>query len=132
MEHKINGTTADTILIDELAGMELQAAKQLLMELKMLKQKAYGRGTLVTSVLIVQIKQVLRGLMKKYNDAGLLIGENVTLRLSDRTKYASIDFIYSQGLRALMDEVMAEIKGMHAAMSAAQAAKEVTNEPIAA
>lgn len=126
---QINGTTPDTIVIDEIIAMDLQAAKQLLMELKMLKQKAYGNGTLVTSVLVVQIKQVLRGLMTKYNDAGLLIGENVTLRLSDRTKYASIDFVYSQGLRVLMDQVYAEIKVMHKAMAEAQAAKETDVTP---
>lgn len=106
------------------ADLEKHAAKQLLAELMMLKQKAYGKGTLVSSVLIVQIKQVLRGLMTKYNEAGLLLGENITLRLSDKTKHASIGFVYSPGLQLLMTQIIGEI------VAEQKAAAEVKPEEV--
>lgn len=86
--------------------IELQAAKQLLLELKMIKKRIYDSGTLVNSMLIVQIKQVLRGLISKYNNVGLFEGEFITLKLSNRTKHANIDFVYSQRLQYLMSKVV--------------------------
>lgn len=136
---EIKGTTPDLAILDELGNqpnigrtMELtfedmvnaeeqqkadqaelnkHAAKQLMIELMMIKKRIYESGTLVNSVLIVQIKQILRGLMRKYNDAGMLVGENVTLVLSDKTERASIRFAYSPGLQMLVRQVEENLKG---------------------
>ncbi len=86
--------------------LDLMAAKQLLLELKMIKNRIYTSNTLVNSMLIVQIKMILKGLMTKYNEAGMLKGEFVTLKLSNRSKHANIDFVYSQNLRILMSKVV--------------------------
>lgn len=89
--------------------VELQAVKQVLIELRMIKKRIYDSKTVINSMLIVQLKQILRGLIKKYNDYGLLIGENITLRLSDHSKHTSIDFVYSQRLKMLVDRVIQEL-----------------------
>lgn len=95
------------------------AAKQLLMELTNIKNNINNSRTKITSVLVVQLKQILRGLIKKYNQAGLLEGEFVTLRLSDRTAYAQVGFVYSQGLQSLVERIKASLKEE----------QELTNEP---
>ena len=93
-----------------LEEVELQAAKQLLLELKMIKKNVYESNAIINSMLIVQIKQLLRGLVRKYNDYGLFIGENITLKLSNRSKYANINFVYSQKLNVLLSKVIEEVK----------------------
>lgn len=110
---EIKGAAPNMIIVDSIpeeATMEYEAAKQLLAELLMIKRRIYDSKTLVSSVLIVQIKQVLRGLIRKYNDAGLLVGENITLVLSDKTKYANIRFGYSQHLQFLISLVETNMK----------------------
>jgi hypothetical protein len=109
------GRTMEYTIEDEI-NMQLNAAKQLRVELAMIKNRIESSGTLMNSVLIVQLKQIIRGLVKKYQDAGLLIDQNVTLVLSDKTRYARIRFAYSQGLQIMMtqieDQVKAEIEAM--------------------
>ena len=85
--------------------LELMAAKQLLMELTMIKRRVYESGTLINGVLVVQIKGIVAGLMKKYNEVGMLQGETVTTKLSDYGKHASIYFKYSPRLEQLMKQV---------------------------
>lgn len=92
-----------------LEEVEKQAAKQLLIELKMIKQKIYDSGTVMNSMLVVQIKQLLRGLMSKYNAVGLLIGESVQLKMAGHGKYASFMFVYTPRLDALFAEIVKEL-----------------------
>jgi hypothetical protein len=98
----------NSVIVDEvepsLDELEIQAVKQLLIELKTIKKIIYDSGTLINGVLIIQIKGILKALMRKYNEYGLLVGENVTLKLSDYSKHASIDFVYSQRLLQLIAE----------------------------
>lgn len=89
--------------------VELQAAKQLMLELQMIKKRIYDSRTLINSMLIVQVKQLLRGLISKYNAVGLFEGENITLRLSNRSKHANIGFVFSPKLHLLMDRIVAEL-----------------------
>jgi hypothetical protein len=92
-----------------LEEVEKQAAKQLLLELKMIKQKIYDSGTVMNSMLVVQIKQLLRGLVTKYNNIGLLIGENVSMKMNGHGKYASFSFLYTPRLDALFAEIVSEL-----------------------
>jgi hypothetical protein len=95
-----------------LEEVELQAAKQLLLELKTIKKNVYDSKTLINSILIIQLKQLLRGLIHKYNDYGLFIGENITLKLSNRSKHANIDFVYTQKLNILLGKVVEELQAV--------------------
>lgn len=91
-----------------LDDLELQAAKQLLVELKMIKKRIYDSGTLINGILVIQIKGVLKGLIYKYNSYGLLMGENITLSLSSYSKHANMDFVYSPKLQQLMQLVVSD------------------------
>lgn len=92
-----------------LEEVEKQAAKQLLLELKMIKKKIYDSNTVMNSMLVVQIKQILRGLMSKYNGVDLLLGEHVTLKMRGHGKYASFDFVYTPRLSAMFAEIVKEL-----------------------
>lgn len=94
---------------EEMEQLELAAAQQLLLELKMIKKRIYESNTLINSVLIVQVKAILRSLIRKYNDYGFFQGENITLKLSNRSKYANLDFVYSQKLHLLFDKIVANL-----------------------
>jgi hypothetical protein len=104
---------AESIDIEEfeptLEELELQAAKQLLLELKMIKKRIYDSGTVMNSMLVVQIKQLLRGLMSKYQGFDLFKGENITLKLKGHGKFASFDFVYTDRLNQLFAQVVTEL-----------------------
>ena len=87
---------------------DFEAAKQLRAELSMIKGRVLSSGTLMNSILVTQLKMVLRGLIKKYNEAGLLLGENVTLVLNGHGRHSGFRFAYSQGLQILIEEVEAQ------------------------
>lgn len=89
--------------------LELMAAKQLLMELQLIKKKIYDSKTLMNGMLIMQVKFLLNGLIKKYNAVGLLAGENVSLKMGGRGKFASMFFEYTPGLKVLMEKVVATL-----------------------
>ena len=105
---------AEAINIDEyeptLEELEFMAAKQLLLELKMIKKRIYDSGTVMNSMLVVQIKQILRGLMTKYQGFGMFIGETIELKLNGRGKFASFNFVYSKKLDELFAKVVADIQ----------------------
>jgi hypothetical protein len=86
--------------------LQLMAAKQLLIELQMIKRRIYESGTLMNGMLIMQVKFLLNGLMKKYHDAGVLLGENVALKMGGRGKHASMFFEYTPGLKTLIQQVV--------------------------
>ncbi len=91
--------------------LELMAAKQLLVELHMIKRRIQTSGTVLNGMLIVQVKFLLNGLIKKYNDVGLLIGEKVELKLARAGKSRSTEemfYQYSPKLQALVNEVVEE------------------------
>jgi hypothetical protein len=89
--------------------LDLMAAKQLLMELTMIKKRIYESGTLINGVLVIQVKGIVASLMRKYNEAGMLVGEVVTTKLSDYSKHASVFFQYSPRLKALMKQVVEQL-----------------------
>ena len=92
----------------ELQELEQSAAKQLLAELSMIKKHIYDSGTL-TPMLLVQMKQVVRGLINKYHLAGLLLDQTVELKLSDYSKYPNIEFKYSPELKLMMAQVIKQV-----------------------
>lgn len=94
--------------VDELADLEFSAAKQLLTELMMIKQSVYNRGDL-TPMQLIQLKQVIRGLVGKYHNAGLLLDQDVTVKLSDYSKYPTISFKYTPVLEKLMFQVIQQL-----------------------
>ena len=85
--------------------LDLMAAKQLLMELSMIKRRIYESGTVINCVLVVQVKGIVASLMRKYNEVGMLQGESITVKLSDYGKHANFIFKYSPKLQALMKQV---------------------------
>lgn len=89
-----------------LEELEYSAAKQLSIELRMIQRRIFESGTLMNGVLIVQIKGVLASLIKKYNEFGLLGGENVKLKLSQHGRMGQIYFEYTPRLNKLMDQVI--------------------------
>lgn len=102
----------EAILSEEeptLEEVEKQAVKQLLLELNMIKNKVRDSGTVMNSMLVVQIKQLLRGLMSKYQTFGLLQGENVELKLNGLSKHATFDFKYTPRLNELISEVLSSL-----------------------
>lgn len=105
-------TAADTSVEDlepTQADLEVMAVKQLMMELNMIKRRVYESKTLMNSVLIVQIRGVLNGLIRKYNEASLFLGETIDIKLSDYGKHASIIYVYSPVLGLLIKSVVQEI-----------------------
>lgn len=94
--------------------LELMAAKQLLIELHMIKRRIQTSGTILNGVLVVQVKFLLNGLIKKYNNSGLLLGEKVELKLAQGGKSRSTSemwYKYTPKLQNLVNEVVAaEIK----------------------
>lgn len=88
--------------------LDYAAAKQLMVELGMIKRRIYDSGTLINGVLIVQVKGMIASLMRKYNEVGMLQGESVTLKMSDYSKHASLTFKYSPKLDVLMAQISKE------------------------
>lgn len=84
--------------------LDLMAAKQLLTELTMIKKRIYQSGTLMNGVLVVQIKGVIGGLMRKYHEAGVLLGENTVLKMQGYDSRASFSYIYTPYLKTLMEK----------------------------
>lgn len=113
----------NVIVVDSLASEleDFEAAKQLRAELAMIKSRIYASGTVMNSILIMQLKMIIRGLIKKYNDAGLLQGENITLVLKGRGRQAGFAFAYSQRLQYLIQSVE------DAALEALKAKAEAVN-----
>lgn len=89
-----------------LEELEFLAAKQLAVELAMLRNRIYKSNTLMNSVLIVQIKQILRGFIRKYNEFGFFKGETLQLDLRGRRrdKFANFSFTASTRLKLLLDQ----------------------------
>jgi len=100
-----------TIEEDEptIEEVERQAVKQLILELNMIRSRVRDSGTVMNSMLVVQIKQLLRGLMSKYQTFGLLQGENVELKLNGLSKHATFDFKYTPRLNELINEVLSSL-----------------------
>ena len=92
----------------ELEELEFSAAKQLLAELSMIKKHVYDSGTL-TPMLLIQMKQIVRGLINKYHLAGLLLDQNVETKLSDYSKYPNIEFKYTPELKLMMLKVVKQV-----------------------
>jgi hypothetical protein len=91
--------------VTELFELELSAAKQLLTELTMIKRSVYANGAL-TPMLLIKTKQMIRGLISKYHNAGLLLDEDVTLTITDYSSHPNIIFKYTPGLSLLMESVV--------------------------
>jgi hypothetical protein len=86
--------------------LNLMAAKQLLTEILMIKRRIQESKTLLNGMLIAQVRFVLNGLIKKYNNVGLLLGETVELKLTGYKPNDTIYFNYSSGLKELFDQVV--------------------------
>lgn len=86
--------------------LEIMAAKQLMIELQMIKRRIQESGTLLNGMLIMQVKFLLNGLMKKYHNLDLLKDEQVELKLTGRRINDTIQFKYSSGLQKLIDKVV--------------------------
>ena len=106
--NKVQQTEKEISAIEELAELELSAAKQLLAELSMIKKHVYDSGTL-TPMLLIQMKQIVRGLVNKYNLAGLLLDQEVEVKLSDYSKYPNIEFKYTPELKLMMAKVVKQV-----------------------
>lgn len=102
--------------------IEVQAAKQLLAELKMMRNQVYMNKGVMNPVLIINIKRVVRGTMKKYHNNDLLVGENVEVKLSNYGKYPDINFHFTPKLDLMMKNIIEEIKKKE------QAAKDESNK----
>lgn len=88
---------------DELRKM---AAKQLMAELFMLSRQVH-RGAM-NSVLVVQVKQVLRQLIGKYRNAGAF-DEHDDVTAVFHHKQGRVEFNPTQGLKDLMTEISNEL-----------------------
>lgn len=89
-------------------SLVLAAAKQLLLEMLAIKNQINGSNAIITSILVVQLKAVALNNLKRYQEQGLFEGENITLKLSDKSRYAKVDFLYSPGLLQLINQVKEE------------------------
>jgi hypothetical protein len=89
----------------ELFELELSAAKQLLTELTLIKRYVYGQGIL-SPLTLIKTKQAVRGLTKKYHDAGLLLDQDVTMTITDFSSHPNIIFKYTPNLALLMESVV--------------------------
>jgi len=87
--------------------LNLMAAKQLLTEILMIKRRIQESKTLLNGMLIAQVRFVMNGLIKKYNNVGLLLGETVELKLTGYKPTDTIYLKYSSGLQELFDQVVA-------------------------
>ena len=97
MEYKESNTDMDLI------ELEYSAAKKLLIELFRLRNQI--TSTTITSITIVQFKQVVRGLISKYHSAGLLLDEDVTVEFGKLNK---ITFKYTPNLSVMVDKIINE------------------------
>lgn len=105
-----NNESATPLIAPDQVSLDYEAAKQLRMELSMIKGRVLSSNTFMNSILVTQLTMVLRGLIAKYNNAGLLKGENVTLVLNGHGRYAGFRFAYSQGLHVMMKKIEADAK----------------------
>lgn len=84
---------------------DFQAAKQLRAELHLIKNTVYSQHSKLTPITIIKIKHALRGLMTRYQNNGFFDKEHITLKLSNRSAYPNISFVYSQKLHIIMKSV---------------------------
>lgn len=82
------------------------AAKQLMAELFMLSQRV--RKSALNSVMVVQIKQVLRQLIGKYRNAGAFDEHDDVVPVFHH-KQGRVEFNPTQGLKDLMTEISNEL-----------------------
>jgi hypothetical protein len=98
--------------------LELQAALQLMNEVFMIKRRIYGVA--MNGVLLIQVKQLVRGLMRKYQECGMFKGEDIGVKFVP--KQNAIDFTPTEGLRVLFAKAAEE------SFKAAQQKAETENE----
>jgi hypothetical protein len=84
--------------------VELLAARQLLNELLMIKRRIYGIP--MNGVLLMQVKQLIRGLMRKYQEFGLFSDDDIAVKFI--RKQNAVDFTPSENLRKLFVTVTSE------------------------
>lgn len=84
--------------------IELQAARQLLNELFMIKRRIYGVA--MNGVLLIQVKQLVRGLVRKYQEVGLFKDDNIEVKFIP--KQNAVDFNPTEGLRVLFAKAAEE------------------------
>ncbi len=82
-----------------LEELEKMAAKQLLSELFMVQRRIYGIA--MNSMLLVQLKQITRGLVSKYHKAGLFIDENIDVKFLRQQN--TVELVPTPRLKAMFD-----------------------------
>ena len=82
-----------------LEELEKMAAKQLLSELFMVQRRIYGIA--MNSMLLVQLKQITRGLVSKYHTAGLFIDENIDVKFLRQQN--TVELVPTPRLKAMFD-----------------------------
>lgn len=85
--------------------LEKAAAKQLMAELFMIQRRIYGIK--MNSMLIVQCKQLARGLISKYRSVGLFENDDVEVKYIK--KFGQIEFVPSPRLKELFNQISDEL-----------------------
>lgn len=99
--------------------IEREAAKQLMAELFMIQRKIFG--ITMNSMLLVQVKQLTRGLMTKYRNIGVFQNDNVEVKLNGRRD--TVEFVPTTRLKDLFNQISEEL--------AREAAENIKKERLA-
>lgn len=89
-----------------LEEVEKQAARQLLNEMFMIKRRIYGIP--MNGVLLIQVKQLVRGLMRKYQEFELFTGEDIEVKFFPKRN--AVEFFPTAKLQVLFDTVVNEVQ----------------------